>query len=31
MKDAIARMQSRGIRLSQSVVDFALQQAGERF
>ncbi|MEO1404420.1 MAG: DUF3368 domain-containing protein [Cyanobacteria bacterium J06635_1] len=29
LRDAIARMQTQGIRLSQAVVDFALKQAGE--
>lgn len=29
MKNAIERMQTQGIRLSQRVVDFALKQAGE--
>ena len=29
MKEAIARMQNRGIRLSSKVINFALDQAGE--
>ncbi len=30
MKQAIQRMQKRGIRLSSKVIAFALKQAGER-